>query len=328
MAFPQSNVSLNQNKVITSNLTTHTTGTNLATTPPNLEPSVILYQANQPADPMLWDGNFSSISLFGTVKVLEGNAKNIACSLQRIATFIKQRPLGEKDGLNIPQISDFGFAAWDLILAIYNSGWDKLLADNNSRTFRQCVISQFNRGNPIDSKTGNIPHPANISKIPPPIPPRPSATILAKSKLAKSKLGSKSFAQVTKDKAEDILKVKEAFPKLAPKKIIEIHNTTQGISCKSCPKLNMTTKGPSRKQVIIPMSWDNSNIVTSCADKHIFNINRLFKSMKLNVTADFIQSDGIEIIITTNQVVSASDMNIMENYKESTNINTNEISPP
>jgi len=133
---------------------------------------------------------------------------------------------------------------------------------------------------------------------------------------------------VTKDKAEDILKVKEAFPKLAPKKIIEIHNTTQGISCKSCPKLNMTTKGPSRKQVIIPMSWDNSNIVTSCADKHIFNINRLFKSMKLNVTADFIQSDGIEIIITTNQVVSASDMNIMENYKESTNINTNEISPP
>jgi len=102
MAFPQSNVSLNQNKVITPNLTTHTTGTNLATTPPNLELSVILYQANQPADPMLWDGNFSSISLFGTVEVLEGNAKNIACSFQRIATFIKQRPLGEKDGLNIP----------------------------------------------------------------------------------------------------------------------------------------------------------------------------------------------------------------------------------
>jgi len=203
---------------------------------------------------MLWDGNFSSISLFGTVGVLEGDAKNIACSLQRIITFIKQRPLEEKDSLDIPQIFDFGFAAWDLISAIYNSGWDKLVADNNSRTFQQCVALQFNRGNPTDSKTGNIPHPANISKIPSPIPPRPSATILAKFKLARSKLGSKSFAQVTKGKAEDILKVKEAFPKLAPKKIIKIHNITQGISYKSCPKLNMTTKGPSRKQVIIPMS--------------------------------------------------------------------------
>jgi len=103
-------------------------------------------------------------------------------------------------------------------------------------------------------KAGNISHLANISKIPSLIPPRPSATVLAKSKLAKSKLGSKSFAQAIKDSAEDILKVKEAFSKLAPSKIIEIHNIAQGISHKAHPKLNMTTKGPSRKQVIIPMS--------------------------------------------------------------------------
>jgi len=49
--------------------------------------------------------------------------------------------------------------------------------------------------------------------------------------------------------------------------------------------------------------------------------------MKLNLIADFIQSDSIGIIITTNQVVLALDMNIMENYiKESTNINTNKVS--
>jgi len=71
---------------------------------------------------MLWDSTFSSISLFSTVEVLEGDAKNIVCSLQRIATFIKQRPLGNRDSLDIPQISDFGFTAWDLISAIYNSG--------------------------------------------------------------------------------------------------------------------------------------------------------------------------------------------------------------
>jgi len=51
--------------------------------------------------------------------------------------------------------------------------------------------------------------------------------------------------------------------------------------------------------------------------------------MKLNVTVDFIWSDSIGIIITTNQVTSASDMNIMENYiKDFTNVNTNEVSPP
>jgi len=127
-------------------------------------------------------------------------------------------------------------------------------------------------------------------------------------------LDSKSFTQATKGNAVDILKVKETFPKLAPSKIIKIHNITQGINHKACPKLNMTTKGPSRKQVIIPMSQDNSNIVTSCADEHIFNINRLLKSTKSNVIADFIQSDGTGIIITTNQVALASDMNIMENY--------------
>jgi len=65
------------------------TGANFAMIPINLESSATLYQANQPADPILWDGTFSSISLFGTIKVLEDNAKNIACSLQRIATFIK-----------------------------------------------------------------------------------------------------------------------------------------------------------------------------------------------------------------------------------------------
>jgi len=106
----------------------------LATTP-SLEPSAILYQANYPADPALWDSNFSSISLFGTVEVLGGDAKNIACFLQRIATFIKQRPLRERNSSDIPQISNFGFVVWDLILAIYNSRWDRLLANNNSRTF-------------------------------------------------------------------------------------------------------------------------------------------------------------------------------------------------
>lgn len=113
----------------------HVNGINYSVSPPDLEPSAIPYQANQPAGPQLWDGDFNSVSLFGTDKFLAGDAKNIACFLQRIATFIKQRPLGNKNSQDISQISEFGFAAWNLISSIYNSGWDKLIPDNNSRTF-------------------------------------------------------------------------------------------------------------------------------------------------------------------------------------------------
>jgi len=61
--------------------------------------------------PQLWNRNFCSVSLFGTSEFLTGDAKNIACFLQRIATFIKQRPLGNRDSQDIPQISGIGFTA-------------------------------------------------------------------------------------------------------------------------------------------------------------------------------------------------------------------------
>ena len=61
--------------------------------------------------------------------------------LFRIAIFIKQRLLYNRIGNNIPQISKFGFATWELIIAIYESGWDKLMAKNNNKNFQQCISS-------------------------------------------------------------------------------------------------------------------------------------------------------------------------------------------
>ena len=51
-----------------------------------IEPTAILYTVNQSVDPPLWDGNFYSISIsiFGMNEYLEGDAKNITCSLLRI----------------------------------------------------------------------------------------------------------------------------------------------------------------------------------------------------------------------------------------------------
>jgi len=46
-----------------------------------LEPLVILYQENQPANPLLWSSDFTPIFLFGINEFLVGNAKNIVCFL-------------------------------------------------------------------------------------------------------------------------------------------------------------------------------------------------------------------------------------------------------
>ena len=56
---------------------------------PNIESTAIPYGNNQPADPNLWNGSFSPISIFGVEESLDKDTKNIAISLQRISTYIK-----------------------------------------------------------------------------------------------------------------------------------------------------------------------------------------------------------------------------------------------
>ena len=60
---------------------------------------------------------------------------------------------------------------------------------------------------------------------------------------------------------------------------------TSKINQQSSPvrfKVNMTTKRPSRKQVIISISKSNTNIIRSNANFHINSINKHFKDANLN----------------------------------------------
>ena len=66
----------------------HSMNNNNTYSPKSLEPSIILYSINQSIDLQLWDSSFCPISIFRINKYLEDNAKNIACSLYKIATFI------------------------------------------------------------------------------------------------------------------------------------------------------------------------------------------------------------------------------------------------
>jgi len=68
----------------------------------------------------------------------------------------------------------------------------------------------------------------------------------------------KSYAQASKTSVNtlEVLKIKKAFPSLNAQKIDQVNNIVNGQN-KPKPRIKMTIKGPSRKQIIISMSSDN-----------------------------------------------------------------------
>jgi len=109
--------------------------------------NVILYKANVPANPSFWDSNFGVTSLFGMKKFLQNNINNIVMFLLYIATFLNSRKLDNQDGNDIQQLSSFGKAAWQFILAIYESSWDQLYVMDEI-SFRFMVKLKFTKNMP------------------------------------------------------------------------------------------------------------------------------------------------------------------------------------
>ena len=68
-------------------------------------------------------------------------------------------------------------------------------------------------------------------------------------------------------------------------------------------------KDLSRKQVIVPMNIVNSNRFIILSNKHISNINRDLKNIKLDIMADFIQADHRRLVITINKAAFTLDFN-------------------
>jgi len=88
-------------------------------------------------------------------------------------------------------------------------------------------------------------------------------------------------------------------------------------------------KGPSRKQIIIPMSINNNNSVMKNSVAYVANINKLLRNTKLEVSADYIRSDPIGISIVTNKVALRLDLQIINQYmKSSEDINGLQVDEP
>jgi len=77
----------------------------------------------------------------------------------------------------------------------------------------------------------------------------------------------------TTSNINEIIKIKDTFLKLSPSKVSEIHNIMFDSNQKGKPKFNMTTKGLSRKQIIISMSRNNMERVMVQFNAYVTNTN-------------------------------------------------------
>ena len=252
-------------------------------------PSALPYEANVPADPDLWDGHFGPVSLFGTNEFLQSDAHNISCSLICMAEFIRQRNISNCDGNQIPQINSFGDAVFDFILAIHEAEWDKLNISDRT-TLRHKVQSQFMDSAPSNP---NIGKKNPVEKTPPPIPlhlPCEQLEEVRKHMEQRKKnknTANKSYVQASSLVA-DILKLRDAFPALPNRKIIEIHNASLNKPSPKGKKIQVTTKDPSRKQAIIPLLTQHAVTIMNNAGHHVGSINSHLKGLKSTLQAEFI----------------------------------------
>ena len=91
----------------------------------------------------------------------------------------------------------------------------------------------------------------------------------------------------------------------------------------------MMTKRLSRKQIIVLISLNNLEKFMVLSNKHVANINRALKDIRLDVMTDFIRVDSRKLMITTNKVASTSDLNTIENYIKNTDVvDLNDIMSP
>ena len=307
------------------------------------------YDPHAPTEPELWSGSFHPISLHGSVEHLASDAKNIKVTLNFLAKYIQGKQV---DGNKVNNIDDFdgmGDSIWNFISSVYASKWDALYTDQKANTLRSKISAKFTpripapKGNSNKEPSKSVPVTINKAPPPPPLPAKTKNEVNVISKYFKPKQSessksnnspipaksqsNKSYAQASKSTptTSDILKIKDSFPSLNAKKIDQV-NSIVNRSSKPKPRLQSTTKGPSRKQIIIPMGSSNISSFMKNSSLHVANINRELHNAKTDVLVDYIRTDSNGLIIITNKVGRQSDLSIIDKYiMNSNNVNALQV---
>ena len=231
-------------------------------------------------------------------------------------------------------------ALWGLIAMIYTSRWDLLPIKDKSicKLVGKKIIPRYMKLRLANNKTVEKPSPpstslpSNIavpSPPPNPVPAPPPQVSVVPQKVPKPSNMKKLYAQASKSntsKVNNILRVKEAFLSLLANEVNKILKVKNGSKGKKKPKLNMMTRGPSRKEVIIPMTKSNAELITKSVHKIIANINEHLKNSNSDVITNFICLSSNRVIITTNQPANESELSRIEKFlKKINNIDPSSI---
>jgi len=87
---------------------------------------------------------------------------------------------------------------------------------------------------------------------------------------------------------KNVLQIKNAFLSLLAGKVGKMMKAMNNSEGKKKPSINMTTRGPLRKQVIVLMVKSNTELIVQLAHQHIANINNCLKNIKSDVIMDFL----------------------------------------
>ena len=203
---------------------------------------------------------------------LASDIKNIKDSLCRMEKYIWGKSI-DSNSNNIKDLEGVGKAIWEFLSFIYNSHWNRLYVDKANTIFKNKVKSKFTSQVPKstnNNKSKEIVKPTLISSISSPISAKLQKEVNELSKYFKKNTNSqqkKLYVNTTsllkqpspvtpKNIVREILKIKKTFPNLPNKKIEEMQKVIIGSKDKVKLKINITTKGPSRKQVIILINND------------------------------------------------------------------------
>ena len=263
-----------------------------------------------------------------------------------MAKYIQGKQVNSNKVNDLSDFDGMGDAIWNFISSVYVSKWDALFTDQKTNTLRSKISLKFTSRTPTPNSNSkkNIPKltPVTINKALP-LPPLPAKTrkeinVISKyfhsnkpsvnnnNKSSNNQVG-KSYAQASKSSTStsDFLKIKEMFPALNAEKIDQMNNIVHGQS-KSKPRIKITTKGPSRKHIIIPMSNDNIFSFMKNSSLNVANINRELQNAKTDVLVNYVRSDNTGITIITNKVAQQSDLYVIDHYvKNSNDINALQV---
>ena len=174
-----------------------------------------------------------------------------------------------------------------------------------------------------------VPSPTATLAIP---PSTKNIEIITKKNTKPSNI-KKSYVQISKinilPNIKDVLWIKEVFSTLSADKVGRMIKAMNSSKEKKKLKVNITTRGPLRKQVIISMVKLNTELIINSANLHISNINNCLKSIKSDIITDFIQSTNNGIVITMNKLANTSNLNMIKKYvKNIQSINSASIESP